>query len=56
MGGCILQRWDFDALTPDDIRQIVRIQMEILRKKLEDDPNAPTLIKTVWGTGYILEV
>ena len=25
----------FDALTPDDIRQIVRIQMEILRKKLE---------------------
>ncbi len=27
----------FDALTPDDIRQIVRIQMEILRKKLEDE-------------------
>ena len=25
----------FDALTPEDIRQIVRIQMEILRKKLE---------------------
>ncbi len=25
----------FDALTPDDICQIVRIQMEILRKKLE---------------------
>ena len=25
----------FDPLTPDDIRQIVRIQMEILRKKLE---------------------
>ena len=27
----------FDALTPDDIRQIVHIQMEILRKKLEDE-------------------
>ena len=27
-----------------------------LREKLEDDPNAPKLIKTVWGTGYILEV
>ena len=27
----------FDALTPEDIRQIVRIQMEILRKKLEGE-------------------
>ena len=27
----------FDALTPEDIRQIVRIQMEILRKKLENE-------------------
>ncbi len=27
----------FDPLTKDDIRQIVRIQMEILKKKLEDD-------------------
>ena len=27
----------FDALTPDDIRQIVRIQMEILRRKLESE-------------------
>lgn len=27
----------FDALTPDDIRQIVRIQMEILKKKLADE-------------------
>ena len=32
----------FDALTPDDIRQIVRIQMEILRKKLEDENVALT--------------
>ena len=27
----------FDVLTPDDIREIVRIQMEILRKKLENE-------------------
>ena len=27
----------FDTLTKDDIRQIVRIQMEILRRKLEDE-------------------
>ena len=27
----------FDALTPDNIRQIVRIQMEILRQKLESE-------------------
>ena len=27
----------FDALTPEDIRQIVRIQMSLLQKKLEDD-------------------
>ncbi len=27
----------FDSLTPEDIRQIVRIQMSLLQKKLEDD-------------------
>ena len=27
----------FDALTKDDIREIVRIQMAILQKKLEED-------------------
>ena len=35
----------FDALTPDDIRQIVRIQMEILRKKLEGENVALTFTK-----------
>ncbi len=24
-----------------------------LRQKLEDDPRNPTLIKTVWGIGYV---
>ncbi|MBR4233982.1 MAG: AAA family ATPase [Bacteroidales bacterium] len=35
----------FDALTPDDIRQIVRIQMEILRKKLEGENVALSFTK-----------
>lgn len=26
-----------------------------LREKLEDDPKEPTIIKTVWGVGYIVE-
>jgi len=29
-------------------------QVSRLRKKLEDDPRKPTLIKTVWGGGYML--
>lgn len=31
-------------------------QVSRLRKKLEDDAKNPTLIKTVWGGGYILTV
>ena len=33
----------------------LNVHIRKLREKLEDDPNAPALIKTVWGTGYILE-
>ena len=33
----------------------LNVHIRKLREKLEDDPNAPKLIKTVWGTGYILE-
>ena len=28
-------------------------QVSRLRRKLEDDPKEPTLIKTVWGGGYV---
>ena len=27
-----------------------------LREKLEKDPNHPEFIKTIWGTGYVLEL
>ncbi|MEE7566689.1 winged helix-turn-helix transcriptional regulator, partial [Xanthomonas sp. Kuri4-3] len=29
-------------------------QISRLRKKLEDDPRHPALLKTIWGNGYLL--
>ncbi len=34
----------------------LNVHIRKLREKLEEDPNEPTLIRTVWGTGYILEL
>ena len=34
----------------------LNVHIRKLREKLEDNPNEPEYIKTVWGTGYILEV
>lgn len=34
----------------------LNVHIRKLREKLEEEPNEPKLIKTVWGTGYILEV
>ena len=34
----------------------LNVHMRKLREKLEEDPNNPEYIKTIWGTGYILEV
>lgn len=31
------------------------VHVRHLREKIERDPNAPALIKTVWGVGYLLE-
>ncbi|MCR5127267.1 MAG: response regulator transcription factor [Lachnospiraceae bacterium] len=34
----------------------LNVHIRKLREKLEKDPNKPDLIKTIWGTGYILEL
>ena len=34
----------------------LNVHIRKLREKLEDNPNEPRLIKTVWGTGYYLEM
>ncbi|MCC8122781.1 MAG: response regulator transcription factor [Oscillospiraceae bacterium] len=32
------------------------VHIRHLREKLEDDPNVPAYIKTIWGSGYLFEV
>lgn len=34
----------------------LNVHIRKLREKLEEDPNVPKLIKTIWGTGYMLEI
>ena len=34
----------------------LNVHIRKLREKLEDNPNESKLIKTIWGTGYILEL
>lgn len=34
----------------------LNVHIRKLREKLEQDPNNPEFIKTIWGTGYILEL
>lgn len=34
----------------------LNVHIRRLREKLEKDPGSPELIKTVWGTGYLLEI
>ncbi|MCR4658313.1 MAG: response regulator transcription factor [Lachnospiraceae bacterium] len=34
----------------------LNVHIRKLREKLESDPNEPRYIKTIWGTGYILEL
>ena len=34
----------------------LNVHIRKLREKIEEDPNDPKKIKTVWGTGYMLEI
>ncbi|MBO5373389.1 MAG: response regulator transcription factor [Lachnospiraceae bacterium] len=34
----------------------LNVHIRKLREKLEENPNDPKLIKTIWGTGYMLEL
>ena len=34
----------------------LNVHIRKLREKIEENPNEPKFIKTIWGTGYILEV
>lgn len=38
----------------DAFDRAIDVQVGRLRKKLEPDPGKPTLLKTVWGGGYVL--
>lgn len=34
----------------------LNVHIRKLREKIEENPNEPKCIKTIWGTGYILEI
>ncbi|MDR1422330.1 MAG: response regulator transcription factor [Coriobacteriales bacterium] len=43
--------WE-DSITGDNT---LNVHIRRIREKLEDDPNSPKLIKTVWGNGYVFK-
>ena len=37
----------------DPYDRSIDVRINRLRKKIEDDPTAPTYLRTVWGAGYL---
>lgn len=48
----------FDTVWGDNFYSdgTLNVHIRKLREKLEEDPNEPKRIKTVWGTGYMLRI
>lgn len=48
----------FDAVWGDSFFSdgTLNVHIRRLREKIEEDPNDPKYIKTIWGTGYMLEI
>jgi two-component system response regulator RegX3 len=44
--------WE-DSITGDNT---LNVHIRHLREKIEENPNEPKYIKTIWGTGYVFEV
>jgi two-component system, OmpR family, response regulator RegX3 len=42
-----------DAITGEGT---LNVHIRRLREKIEENPNEPRLIKTIWGTGYVFEI
>lgn len=42
-----------DAITGDGT---LNVHIRRIREKIEEDPNEPRYIKTIWGTGYVFEI
>ncbi|WP_058308997.1 response regulator transcription factor [Gracilibacillus massiliensis] len=52
--GQLFERVWKDTYYEDD--NVINVHIRRLRKKIEDDPSAPTYIKTIWGIGYKMEL